>query len=472
MSAFKDRLTTALHDSVQYFNDSQDPNAAVQKAAELHDFNAEQTARLIETFNTARTLYHFKTADDRTASFALADRDVVLPRLFEVRPAEKVAEALPDYGWYDQVVPDYHTDTVKQADTVVELDNGTPSIDELNRQAIRYIAEMRDMSKTAADEARGAATNSAWALQKLASQLCSGYVDQAVDRYARLVCCAASEPALAPLATKLAEFMAPGYRDTDAQLRTVKQASVVDDSDLGPSFELLKEASQWLDIETEMLAISNQLEKEANDFEREYAEALGHTFQVDDSPAALIRTTKVAGEGGGGGGTKIEKKFQGIDLLGEPYTGTTVSGSGAKKTDQTGIVQGIADSAIAGAQKPIGDFLNVGIDRAFTAPRERENKALSERLKNVQRGIMLQDLMTNDPVLSEEEPATVANAYNALLQLAPDVAANREIVRSILRQTVTSVAVSPYDADLWTKLEQNLRGLQGKGQPPRKDQQK
>ena len=40
MSTFKDELMTALHDAVGYFNENNDPNAAVIKAA--HDLCADQ----------------------------------------------------------------------------------------------------------------------------------------------------------------------------------------------------------------------------------------------------------------------------------------------------------------------------------------------------------------------------------------------------------------------------------------------
>ena len=63
---FKDRLVSALHESVGYFNQDNDPNAAVAKAAASNDFNIDQTRRLVEMFNTARTLYHYKSASDRT----------------------------------------------------------------------------------------------------------------------------------------------------------------------------------------------------------------------------------------------------------------------------------------------------------------------------------------------------------------------------------------------------------------------
>ena len=99
---------------------------------------------------------------------------------------------------------------------------------------------------------------------------------------------------------------------------------------------------------------------------------------------------------------------------------------------------------------------------------KRENTRISENLRNIQRQILLQDLMVNDPVLSEEAPETVAQAYAAVMNMAPEVSTNKEVMRAILRQSVNSVAVSPYDAEMWTKLERNLANIRG-GAPSRED---
>ena len=147
------------------------------------------------------------------------------------------------------------------------------------------------------------------------------------------------------------------------------------------------------------------------------------------------------------------------NLYGEPEE--------ASKSEPAPQVAGLHNAiaaTVAGAMgKQMAGYIDTGVERAFTEPRARENKALSERLKNVQSQIMLQDLLTNDPVLADESPEKAVEAYNAILQMAPEVASNKEVVRAILRQTVHSTAISPYEADIWTKLEGNLRNIRGKG---------
>lgn len=84
VAPIKDRLMTALHTAVQHFNTSQDPDDAVVKAAMENDFNVDQATRLAESFNAARTIYHYKTASDRTTDFALCNPAAVMLKLHKV----------------------------------------------------------------------------------------------------------------------------------------------------------------------------------------------------------------------------------------------------------------------------------------------------------------------------------------------------------------------------------------------------
>ena len=47
----------------------------------------------------------------------------------------------------------------------------------------------------------------------------------------------------------------------------------------------------------------------------------------------------------------------------------------------------------------------------------------------------------------------MANAYRTLVQTSPSMSLNKEIVRAVLRQSVNSVAVSPFDAKQWADFE-------------------
>ena len=455
MSPFKDRLIVALHSAVQSFNDSNDPTGAIVKAAHEHDFNIDQTRRLVETFNTARTIYHYKSAADRTANFCLADPDEVVARLFDVKGPEKVAQAA-DYSVYRQPERDWHKN-VKMEKAASAWDT-TPTeygvtLNHVASQAMKSIRGLRQTAKLASEEARIAGSSAAFCLTKLAGLFAIGSNKGLLeDQHARLIVGYGKNPEHRPVVDKFAEFMSRKDKAPESLVARYGLDAVIDDRDLGQHLELLKEAKDYLETEAELLASVCTLQKEADSFEHDFLAVVtpARTTQADDlgdfiRPEILKRAK--------------DDKPATSNIFGEPTE---------KKVDKPagpGIHDMVADTVGGGLGKSMGSYMETGIERAFTAPQERDAKALSDRLRNVQSQIMLQDLITNDPVLSEEAPEKIIEAYNAIRQLSPEVGTNKEVVRAILRQTMHSTAISPYDAELWTKLEGNIRNIKGKGAP-------
>jgi len=81
---------------------------------------------------------------------------------------------------------------------------------------------------------------------------------------------------------------------------------------------------------------------------------------------------------------------------------------------------------------------------------------VNNTLDNMERKLILQELLLTDPILSKINPAKVARAYEQLLRLAPQLSKEKEIVRAELRGMVASQALSKYDADLMTKLDTDM----------------
>lgn len=458
MSAFKENLMVALHDAVRNFNESGDPNASVVKSAIAHDFNTDQTSRLLETFNTARTIYHYKTAADRTSQFQLADATVVIPELYKASKAEekKSTFALSDYSDYDIQEADYTSGMViEKAAGVQEMEQSEPvdhadtNLDAQSNQAYRIINVTRDLAKTARDEANASATAASIILSKLAQALKLGYDDAVLSRYSNIVNGYSDHNRLGPVVTKLAEHMPAWVKKATVELKD----EVIDDRGLEPYIEAMTNAAEMMEVEAEMLAVADQMEKEADTFEAEWLSIVLPTFP--ESKAASVVDLIVTDRLQKSAQTTTTSKRETVDLFGMPKTITT--NSETKPMLGEAITSGIGK----GVETNLADLVS-GLGTAFSEPREAANKKLSDRLKNTQRQIMLEELMTTDPVLSTESPETVANAYRAVLSLAPDVASNKEVVRAILRQAVHSVAISPYEAESWTGLEKNIRQLTGK----------
>ena len=73
------------------------------------------------------------------------------------------------------------------------------------------------------------------------------------------------------------------------------------------------------------------------------------------------------------------------------------------------------------------------------------NTGSSSPLGNLDRKMLIQNLMVTDPILRTYEPKRVAESYEQFLRLAPELSSEKEIVRSHLRQMVASQAMTAFD---------------------------
>jgi hypothetical protein len=129
-------------------------------------------------------------------------------------------------------------------------------------------------------------------------------------------------------------------------------------------------------------------------------------------------------------------------------------------TEATTAGLGLAQKGLASVADRATNMVampKVDVAGALANPKAREAKGTADKMKNLQRQLILEELIVTDPVLKGENPDSVSRAYQTLIQIAPDVSLNREVARSILRQSVQSVAVSPYDAKSWSDLENEMR---------------
>lgn len=89
-----------------------------------------------------------------------------------------------------------------------------------------------------------------------------------------------------------------------------------------------------------------------------------------------------------------------------------------------------------------------------------------EELRRIRSQTMLQQFLTDDPVLSGHEPDRVMNVFNELSSLSPRTAQQPAAARSILRKWVTQGAIEPFETREITDLERNLGDIQGGAPKP------
>lgn len=77
-------------------------------------------------------------------------------------------------------------------------------------------------------------------------------------------------------------------------------------------------------------------------------------------------------------------------------------------------------------------------------------------MDNRNRALLLQELIMTDPILAHQDPKRIAEAYQQILRLAPQVAKEKEVVRSLLRQMVATQSLAPVEANQLIETNTNL----------------
>lgn len=440
--AFKEDLGEALVKAVEFYNGGCDPNEAIVKSAQAMHFNLDQTDRLVEKFNTARTINYFeRNPDDRTQNFDIASKEKVAEYLFGDRAEKKASvssDEYYDYSCYDRRELDYFA---PRAEKTAEDGSGNPDLEDrhgvsgystesLQRMVLKRASDHAEQARFIRDQIGMIGDEIATELSKIASSVASGY-DPGM-RYAMFKAACGDIPVFKSL-----DDLVPDYVKKEASKhdRMLKRSNVVDLGDMQPlADELDKIAEISMDVEG--------FEKEA-----ERHEAYRRNI--------VCNLTKTAGNNNADNKSSKDTEYDaakdflniGSDVIGKPVEVVGRLGSGA--------AEGVAG-------KGLSDYLDSGflgstedIAKLMSHPKKRDT-TLSDHINNLRRSTILQDLYENDPILQEADPDALANAYQTVIQTSPEMSLNKEIVRAILRQSVNSMAVSPFDAKQWADLENVL----------------
>ena len=445
---FQQELMGALQSAVSEFNKTAEPNSAVIHAAKQADFNPEQTRRLVETFNTARTIYHYDTGE-KTANFPVASADKVLLSLLGEPVAKEAAAPYQDYAEYDQPEMDAKQGSVIFSDDPLPplvADNGgidlynTPTLENQAHRVVAGIREKRAHASHAEDLGREALLKAENIFKKIATELGHVSHDVALDKYARLQLSFDSTPEFYPIMARLHDYIAPGIKEAMTTSLMESYGKVIDAADIEGYCGAVKSAQALWAEYANHAAIGSTLTKEAAELEQSFdSVVLENAPKQTEDPLGAFFPKRAQGESAPAPAKK---------------TSTDPLSKAISKGIESGVPAGFKD--MAGA---------IGADTRQKVL--KQNAKMTQRLKNTQRQILLQDLMVNDPMISEAAPDQVAQTYEAVMQMAPEVTTNKEVMRAILRQAIHSVAISPYDAKDWLELEKVIQDVRGT-RPPQK----
>ena len=418
---FADKLQAALKDTVAEFNDCRDPSEAVAKVACDYGFGASGTKRLLESFNRARTIYHFETSkEDKTAEFALAEPEQVFKHMHvtetKVASVDNIKEA--------ELASDYtHVEKDYTASPEPELKSAAAAAVEpvFNKEAsINRLLHIQSGLRRGIDagvDAIGIEERKMdHCLDKVARAIVarSDSAESGNKMFLKVKEACSRTPSMGCIGDKLDEYMPPAYVLGSSE--GVKYASVLETADIRDCMDLMTKAATSWNLVSQAKALKGSLESELVE------------VQSSIKSAAMVGDT--------------EKKAE--------SEGDSVASFFTKKADLY-------------AAKP----LSLDVSRTLSDTDERSKyKRTGKELTNLHRQLLLEDLMVTDPVLSKADPNQVISAYQNVMNLSPEIANQRATVIPILRQAIHAPdAFSPFDALQLTKLDQAIKRTAGKVPP-------
>ena len=414
----KEKLRKALEDAVVYYNNGMSASDAVVKSASEHDLTVDQADRVVESFNTAKTINFFdKNASDRTGGFDLASKKDVTLALFGKRPVEKKASShrtvRPDVlsSSFYATAPDRTSNkksvfAEKRAmflDACAKVAEDKWSHGYSDRTLHDMASDSYSLIKSAeadAASAIGTIDSYLWtATVKIANDLARGAYDTPADR-ADLFKVACPHKMVIDEVSKFSPLLKKATGGKYARMQVVDTASVDD---------LLKEADDIM----EAIAARKMYRQKLAEFKAK-AETLRSAMLKDPSISGIVNHKEAA------------------DLIHAP---AREKKAGSLDTDS--MLDALTD----------------------TTSRKKEN----ERLRDDARGALLADLLSADPILQDADPRQVSSIYKSLIATSPRVSLNKEVVRSVLRSAVNSIAMSPADSKVLTDVDKGVQVAFGGG---------
>lgn len=412
----KDKLRKALEDAVGYYNDGMSANDAIVKSASGHDLTIDQTDRVVESFNTAKTInFYEKNASDRTGRFDLASKKDVTLALFGKTTSEKTAAVKAEdpetLSTFYAGLPDRSANRKN-----LFAEKRAALLDALAKHAEEKWSHgysdrtLQDMASDAyatiksaeADIASAIGTIDSYlwtATEKIAADLSRGAYDTPKDR-ANLFKVACPHKMVVDEVSRFSPLLKAATGGEYVKMHVV---------DTAPVDDLLREADDIMSA----VAQRREYRKKQAEF-RDKAERLKSAMLRDPSLSSLAH----------------EKKAE--DLIHAPRN---VKRAGSN---------------------------DLNLDRILDVmPTSESRKKVNERLRDDARGALLSDLLSADPILQDADPRQVASIYKSLVATSPRVSLNKELVRSVLRSAVNSVAVSPADSKIFTDVDKGIQVAYG-----------
>lgn len=435
----ENRIMSALESVVKLTNSGTTPDDAIYKIACENKFSAPVVQRMVEAYNISKTRAHMKQASGpaRAETFPIADTVNILEKMYP--PKEKAASALAP----KEEISDEYSEEFNENFNRRRAELKVASIDEHKvvqpyghdeKSQSRLLWNRKTGVEKRADIAREQAESAFWELHSLIkkagqyfrnlyhtpfaeveTRLVSAYGDSAKTATAAIFAFNNLEKA----GEKRAEAFKPGKLIVDAKAEPYS------------SFLKVYEAAEKF-----------------NDLNEKAAEAYCSMLEFMNKHGFKLSAVENPN------GYSVEEPIKEASLL-----------DGIYEEKQAAPFPGIED-----VRSGLADAAQTGMQTIGLAPKDPssvKDKALREvmdpvhetKINAIKTKAVLNDLISNDPILSSYDPHQVLHAYNQLQELSPSTGQQPTILRGLLRRIIQQEGViEPHEAQQITAIERSLRG--------------
>jgi hypothetical protein len=462
-------VKTALNEAVQKVNSGVSPTEALKKVANDLDLNPNYIQRTGEALNVALHYRHFKTASDRSTEFEIADIPKAIQETFTVNEKTAAEYASETFGVneanetvfnYNRMLsnPAYKQAYLKIAEAPETHDSFSTTFNTVYEKSNNYIHKLAKLK----DEAEVEKVAAELELNSTFSTLCDEFKKDAsyrtsFEEFESQVFAKHGEqslPYLDLIHKTAAKHEERGVHDSGYMMfDQCKEAALFD--------HLFNAASRMLEAEKTANESAENLSFETS-FLKECRVALGKKSEAKEDKAHENKETdkeeKEELEPEDHVLAEIKKKASDTDYtVAARYDKDPVVEQALEKEAMFGSLGSLA-GMLSG---PMSDAAHENMADSFSSalkPKSSQGPSLKPNmtLDNMERKLLLQELLLTDPILSRINPAKVARAYEQLLRLSPEVSKEKEVVRAELRAMVASQALGKFEAETLTKLDTGM----------------
>ncbi len=443
------------------------PHDAVVKAAQEYDLNVNFIKRASEAINVALTHAHFKNnPSQRDQDFPIVDAEKVASEVFSLKPKtaeEMKSEWFPDMSKMDVNFNKLTLPNVKQAFTEIlcqsethdsfplseaglrdkcghYIDNLESHVDRLEtKQAEKKFDISRSFSRIVESFSKAAEYRPSF--ESFEREVNSAFGSRGSD-YVELIYASSG------LDEKRANFAEPSepIKTSEAgQLFTSLLDSVTEYNKVAAEVEVAYETltNDKGRIKQAFLDLSNIRNNIGTETLHVPAQKVETPAAMDDESDPVMTAAKA----------KMEQSKEELDesYLTEGQKRLPHHLKRAiihKKKNKTAEADpALKEAGVMDLAKGFGEM----------ASHEPKSKVTSNtHTDNLDRKLMLQDMMMFDPILSTMEPKRVGELYEQFMRIAPELSKEKEIVRSSLRTMGQGQGVDPFTANSYIDTNSNV----------------